>query len=401
MKILALLNNSIESFLEKGLADQYPRYINVCNLFSEVHVLYCYTRPYDSKWRGMQIHRVIFIPYLYFIFMIIRSILICIKERIDVIRAYNSQLEGLTAVIAGILTNTPTVISVHGNYDELVKVRGYSPLIRFLVHVIELFVLKKANMIFAVSDGVAEDIIRKGIPRNKVKVTYNKVDAEKFYNAVNDINLRAKGRKLLDINEKDFIILHVGRFNPQKNIPVLFYAIKKLRDCGIPAKLILIGDDPKETTINKRIDKPLRPIFEEKINKLGIREHVYMLGFIPHDKLRMYYALSDVFVFPTLVYGFGIALAEAQSAGLPIVASNILYQGDKGCLVSPQNSILFDPNNIEELCNNLINLFKSENLRKTLSMQSLKSSKKFSWEIMAQREAAYYRELIERETKRA
>jgi glycosyltransferase involved in cell wall biosynthesis len=348
----------------------------------------------------MQIHEVFFIPYVYFLLMVVRTVILCLKNRINVIRAYNTQLEGLAAVLSGFLLRVPVVVSVHGNYDELVKVRGYNRVIRFFVHVIELFVLNRASAIFCVSDGVRDDIVKKGISPHKVKVTYNKVESHLFYNAIMDQDLRHKGRAMLGIDSSEFVILHVGRFNVQKNIPVLFYAVKRLRDEGIPATLLLVGDDPVETVSVRKIDKPLRTIFEEQVRSLGISKYVRMVGFVPHNELRIYYAMSDVFAFPTLVYGFGIALAEAQSAGLPIVASDVLFYGDKACLVSPSNALLFNPNNPDSLVDCLRRLYLSDSLKRELHEASLRAGRRFAWDRVATLEAEFYKEIINEHSRR-
>jgi glycosyltransferase involved in cell wall biosynthesis len=65
------------------------------------------------------------------------------------------------------------------------------------------------------------------------------------------------------------------------------------------------------------------------------------MGHVPQQRLSALYAEADVFLFPTIEDGYGMVLAQAQAAGLPVVASthsaapDLIRHGDNGWLVEP------------------------------------------------------------------
>ena len=108
----------------------------------------------------------------------------------------------------------------------------------------------------------------------------------------------------------ELVIGHVGRFNPQKNHPFLMDIFAALLKREPDAVLLLVGGGVGMSKM------------QEKVQKLGIAEHVHFLG-VRSDVADLMQAM-DVFVFPSLYEGLGIALIEAQAAGLPCVVSDTI-----------------------------------------------------------------------------
>ncbi len=120
----------------------------------------------------------------------------------------------------------------------------------------------------------------------------------------------------------------VARLELHKDHPILIRAMARLRDQGLAAELWLIGEGSH------------RPQLEALIAELQLADRVQLLGSrrdIPELLGRL-----DLFVFSArLDEGFGIALAEAMAAGVPIVATDVgacrevLDGGRCGLLVAP------------------------------------------------------------------
>ena len=115
-------------------------------------------------------------------------------------------------------------------------------------------------------------------------------------------------RKSLHIAEDAFVIGHVGRFSPVKNHAFLIDVFDQLRRENERAVLLLVGNGE------------LRSIMEEKAKAMGLEDRVLFTG-VRSDVCDLMQAM-DVFVFPSLYEGLGIALVEAQAAGLPCVISD-------------------------------------------------------------------------------
>lgn len=114
-------------------------------------------------------------------------------------------------------------------------------------------------------------------------------------------------REQLNVENK-FVIGHIGRFDPQKNhsflIDIFYNCAKSDRD----ARLLLIGDGKGRIRI------------QEKVKSLGLEEKVIFTG-VRSDIADLLQAI-DVFVFPSVYEGLGIAAVEAQAAGVPCVLSD-------------------------------------------------------------------------------
>lgn len=132
----------------------------------------------------------------------------------------------------------------------------------------------------------------------------NAIDASAYsYSA----DKAAQMRKQLHI-ESNFVVGHIGRFDPQKNHGFLIEVFNEFLKMEPNAKLMLIGDGKGRKKI------------EEKVKSLGLEDKVVFTG-VRSDVADLLQAI-DVFVFPSLYEGLGIAAVEAQAAGIPCVLSD-------------------------------------------------------------------------------
>lgn len=137
---------------------------------------------------------------------------------------------------------------------------------------------------------------------------------EVLNNAIHAVSYRYNGetasamRRTLGIPQDAFVIGHVGRFSLQKNHEFLVRVFSSVYEKEKNAYLLLIGNGV------------LRPKIEEKVKISGLENHVIFMG-VRSDVPELLQAM-DVFVFPSLYEGLGIAAIEAQAAGLPCVLSD-------------------------------------------------------------------------------
>jgi glycosyltransferase involved in cell wall biosynthesis len=147
-------------------------------------------------------------------------------------------------------------------------------------------------------------------------------------------------------------ILHVGARRPHKNQKVLVEALAELRRAYPDLGLVLVGQhDPR-----------VADEAGELIAELGLADHVWQYTRADEDTLLDLYANASVFAFPSLVEGFGLPVAEAMAAGLPVVASDaeaVMEAAGDGALIVPAQSasdwakaleqVLADPGYASEL----------------------------------------------------
>ncbi len=125
-------------------------------------------------------------------------------------------------------------------------------------------------------------------------------------------------------------ILFVGRLRHYKGLPVLAAALARLP----AAQLIVAGDGPERQTL------------EAALQAAGCRARAHLLGEVDDDTLLRLYQTSDVAVLPSTsrAEAFGLAIAEAQSCGLPAVTTAVgtgtaqtIADGDSGRVVAPND----------------------------------------------------------------
>jgi glycosyltransferase involved in cell wall biosynthesis len=174
---------------------------------------------------------------------------------------------------------------------------------------IEGRVLRRCNRIVALSRFTQEKLQRRhGIPGERVEIVPGGVDLARFHPAID----KAAVRKDLSISEDRFVLLTVRNLVPRMGLGRLVLAMQTVA-AKIPQSLLVIGGHG-----------PLREEMLTLINRLGLRNHVRMAGFIPEEMLARYYQMADLFVLPSLdLEGFGMVTLEALACGLPVLGTRV------------------------------------------------------------------------------
>jgi glycosyltransferase involved in cell wall biosynthesis len=177
----------------------------------------------------------------------------------------------------------------------------------FLKRLIALPIKFLADYFFACSKVAGICLYGKRILKDKrFIVLNNSIDTKHFvFNPV----IRKKNRKAMNLNNK-FVVGHIGRFNRQKNHLFIIEIFKKIYDYNRNSVLILVGDG--------RLRQPI----EKKALDLGLYKNVIFTG-VRSDIPEMLQVM-DVFLFPSLYEGLGVALVEAQASGLKCFVSDTI-----------------------------------------------------------------------------
>lgn len=164
---------------------------------------------------------------------------------------------------------------------------------------------KNANYLLACSNEAAGELYLK--KDSRVKVINNGIEIERF---IEKRFSKEEYRKLIDLPERAFILGHVGGFRPEKNHYKLVDIFNNIHKNNQNAHLVLVGDGK------------LKKEIENRVKELNIQENVHFLGV--RDDIPQILKTFDVFVFPSLYEGLGIAVIEAQVSGLYCVVSDTL-----------------------------------------------------------------------------
>lgn len=122
---------------------------------------------------------------------------------------------------------------------------------------------------------------------------------------------RVATRAELQIPEDAWVVGHVGRMDAVKNHEFIIDTFAGILPQADNAYLLLVGEGPLRTDI------------EDRARKLGVSDRVRFAG-NRNDVPRVLCAAVDAFVFPSKLEGLGIALVEAQAAGLPCLVSDVV-----------------------------------------------------------------------------
>lgn len=144
------------------------------------------------------------------------------------------------------------------------------------------------------------------------QIIRNAIDIDKFlYNPES----REKIRRKWSINQDDFLIGHIGRFDTQKNHGFLIDVFKQVHQKCPQCKLILVGEG--------RLIHEIKA----KIELLNLKESVIFTG--SRSDANLFYNAFDLFVLPSLFEGLGIVAIEAEVNGCPTLLSEQVPQDTK------------------------------------------------------------------------
>lgn len=252
----------------------------------------------------------------------------------------------------------PKILHLHGIGFDYFKRYHLS---RFILNHI-------ANLYLSITKQMKKELIRLGIPKNKIIYLPNAVDTRIFY----------PKEKL------DDIILYVGRITPDKGLHVLLRSLSYVKT---PVHLEIIGPFDGNSDYCHTILSLI-----ETENRKG--EHkIRYLGSINHAKLIESYQKASIFVLPSLFEPFGIVILEAMSCETPVVSTyaggipEVVKNGENGILV-PVNSPL-------KLAEAIEYLLRDKDTRIKFGKAGRKwVIKNFSIEVIAKRLSNIYEKIV-------
>ena len=106
---------------------------------------------------------------------------------------------------------------------------------------------------------------------------------------------------------------------------------------------------------------------------------IKLLGFSNKNQIKKYYQNSHIFIFASSCESFGISLLEAMSVGIPIACSNKSSMPE----IIKNNTIYFNPENIEEIISAIMKILTSDRLRNKIANGAKIRSKHYTWKKSA------------------
>ena len=370
-KLCIFPNDPLILYFEKG--EIKDRYFNPNNFFDEIHIISFIEKDVEEEkvqnLAGNATLKIYSVGKINFFNKITKKneILKIIKEiQPDVIRSYNSLIQGWVAAYCCKKLQIPFYVSLHVQYDGLRNMIKHKNLKKYLAlkysrKNIEPFVLKNADkitIVYKIIQPYVEQLSDK-IP----EILYNRIDLKRF----------SEGQKKIIFDKP--LILSVGRLTAQKNHIELIKAIE-----GLDVLLMIIGYGE------------LRDELTELVKKLKIEKKVIFKKMVPNNKIQDYYNSADVFVLPynPNIEGLPIPVLEAMASKLPVIIPHPIPGLSDGL----ENAVSFtkiEPKSIEKEISRIINDPEYSNM---LATNALKKSDEFDGEISESREEEIYKELL-------
>ena len=244
-----------------------------------------------------------------------------------------------------------------------------------------------SDRIVTVSYAMRDELVGYGYAEQKIRVIHNGVD-EKKYNAA-----RFSGRTVEAFREKIGIghspmIFFIGRLTWVKGADTLVLAmthiIKEIPD----AKLVILGSG--------EMDQMLK----QMVHDLHLEKNILLhFGIVSEDERLLYYAASDVCVFPSKYEPFGIVCTEAMSMGKAVVVGargtsgfreQVIPRGDGICgyHINP-----YDPLDIARY---VVDILKKPDLAAMMGKNGRnRVEEQFTWDLVSDKTLAVYQELVD------
>ena len=235
----------------------------------------------------------------------------------------NTPVGGAISRLAGHGENCKILYIAHGFHFF----KGNSIIKNFVFRNIESWLAKYTDALVTINN---EDY------QAASKFTYNKNGKAFLINGIGcDIDNitsvsvdKAKKRDELSIDVNSFVVMTTAEMIPRKNYEV---ALKAFALANIRNSVYLVCGDGE---LNKKL--------KGLAKYLGIEGQVKFLGY--RNDIAELLAISDVFLFTSLQEGLGISIIEAESAGVPVITSNV--RGSKDCVVNGKTGYTYNPRDI-------------------------------------------------------
>ena len=308
-----------------------------------VEIILPYDAPYDAQQKRWHVFHIpipfIHTSYLFNIAIIPILYKLYKHEPFDILRIHSPYFVGIGAWIFKkcFAPHMPLIATYHHLEDG-----------RWDFRLIDSLFVNVWNHIVTDSNYTKQELQKRyNVPERRICTIYNAVDVSISPHKIH-------------FPRKTCRLVFCGRLIPRKNISFLFKVLREMRG---RAQLIIIGEGPQYDTLVKKA-------YEHQV-----REQVVFKGRLTEQEKRDVYRNAHIFVFPSLMEGFGLAPLEAMAHGIPTLVSNrgslpeVVGEGGKILPLVPE----MWAEAIDELCRN-------ETLYLRLSQKAVKRAHHFTWE---------------------
>ena len=278
----------------------------------------------------------------------------------------------------------PLVFHVHSTEQGRTLGNGSS-----VVSNIELRGANSADAIITVSYAMKEELVGLGFPKEKIHVSHNGVDPQKYDPRTVTAKQTKRIRQTYGLNDDDLMILFVGRLVGVKGVDKLIMAMPHILPKFPKAKLLILGVGD------------LQEYFTNLVRTMKLDKYVkFRFDFISEKERILHYAACDVAVFPSYYEPFGIVALEAMSMERPVVVGAAGVSGMREIVLScgeEQCGYHIDPNNPSDIAWGINGTLESPEKRNWLGKNGRKRVlSEFTWNKIAKKTIDIYEQVLPR-----
>ncbi|OQW79849.1 MAG: hypothetical protein BVN35_00225 [Proteobacteria bacterium ST_bin11] len=198
-----------------------------------------------------------------------------------------------------------------------------------------------------------------------------------FYKCQNRVTIEETKSKF-GIPEGQYV-LSLSTLEPRKNISqtircfTRMIAEERIKDL----KLVLVGAKGWD----------FEEIFNEITANSELRKSIVVTGYVPDEYLSPLYSGAMMFIYPSFYEGFGLPPLEAMQCGVPVITSNTSSLPE----VLGNAGVMIDPRDDDALCEAMLRIYNSAEIRRNMSIDSFAQAEKFSWKKCAEQTMDVYR----------
>lgn len=254
---------------------------------------------------------------------------------------------------------SPVVLFVHHLFGKT-AFRAASPPVAAATWVLERPVplAYRRVPVVAVSESTREDLVARGLRRDRIDVVPNGIDLDRF---TPDPSAKSAAPQLV----------FMGRLKEYKRVDLVIRAVALLRDRGLDVQLQIGGAGSREG--------PLRSLAD----RLGVADRVRLLGFVTEEEKVELLRRSWIHVLTSSKEGWGISNVEAAACGTPTVASDA--PGLRESVRDGETGLLVPHGDVGALADALEALIRDPESRAAMALRARSFAEGLSWDASASR----------------
>lgn len=292
-------------------------------------------------------------------------------EKLDVLHVHYAIPHASVAFMAKQILATfgihiPVITTLHGTDITLVgKDATYEPVVTFSIN--------KSDGVTAVSKSLKEETLNFFKIENEIEVIQNFIDLRRFSKLPKDHFKKA----IAPFGEK--LVIHTSNFRKVKRVEDVVHVFTRIIK-KVPAKLLLIGDGPE------------RSVIEKLVRQTGACENIRFLG--KQEAVEEILSVCDLFIMPSETESFGLAALEAMACQVPVISSNA--GGIPELNIQGKTGFLSNVGDVEDMAKNAIYILEDEARLAQFKSNALEHARKFDIKFIMPLYEAYYEKIIEK-----